>query len=82
MRTGSRLLPVPGPVLFQDAAIHHHENAGLAGLLGGWLVNDVFLHPHGGNAESDRLVDHLRDELWPAKISTRSIFSGTSFSEA
>jgi len=56
-----------GAVLQQDAAIHHDENSSGAGFLGGFLVNDFFLHPHGRDLQLNRLVDHFLDEFRAAE---------------
>jgi hypothetical protein len=40
-------------VIFQDAAIHGHRDAGGAGARGGGFVDDAFLHPHSLGLELD-----------------------------
>ena len=54
-------------MFLQDAAIHHHENSCLAGLLSSFLVDHVFLHPDGGNLESNGLIDDWLNEFGPPK---------------
>ena len=50
-------------MFFQDAEIHHDEDARLARLLGGLLVDDIFLHPDRRDFELDGLVDDLFHEF-------------------
>src|SRR5437879_2020960 len=44
-------------VLLEHAAIHHHRQPGGLGALGRRLVDHAFLHPDGGNAQADGVVD-------------------------
>ena len=44
-------------MFLENAGIHDHEDASLAGFLGGALVNHFLLHPDRRNFELDRLVD-------------------------
>ena len=50
-------------VLFQDAAVHHHEDAGFAGFFGAGLVHYTFLHPDGLDAQLDSLVYNFRNKV-------------------
>ena len=50
-------------MFFQDAEIHHDEDARLARLLGGLLVDDIFLHPDRRDFKLDGLVDDLFHEF-------------------
>src|SRR5579862_3204733 len=54
-------------VIFKDAAVHHYEDACLARLFRGLLVDYAFLHPDGGNFQLDRLIYNLLDKLRAAK---------------
>src|ERR1051326_4199699 len=60
-------LSEPRPVLLEDAAVHHHKNSGLAGLLCGLFMNHAFLQPDGWDLEPDGFIDHLRHKLRAAK---------------
>ena len=60
-------LPKSGAVFFQNAAIHHNEDSGLAGFLRRFLVNDSLLHPDHGYLQADRLVHNLFHEFRPAE---------------
>ena len=52
-------------MLFQDALIHDHEDAGLASLLRGRFVHYPFLHPDRWNLQTNGLIDHLFHKLRP-----------------
>src|SRR5712671_6974824 len=54
-------------VLFQDAAVHHHEDPGFTRFLCRGLMLHFFLHPDTGNAELNGLVDNVWHELGTAK---------------
>src|SRR6185369_2058665 len=48
--------PEPGPMLLENALVHHHQDSRLAGLLGGFLVDHAFLQLDDGNLEADGFV--------------------------
>src|SRR5580704_7768971 len=54
-------------VLFQNAAIHHHEDSRPARLLGGLLVNHIFLHPDRWDFQLNRLIHNFLNKLRPPK---------------
>jgi len=54
-------------MFFQDAEVHHDEDAGLAGLCRGLLLDYTFLHPDGRNFKLDSLVDNLFHKLRTAE---------------
>ena len=54
-------------MVFEDAAVHHYEDARPARLVCGSFVDYFFLHPNGGDFELDGLVDNFFDELRPAE---------------
>ena len=62
-----RGLPEAGAVLFQNAAVHDHEDAGLAGFLCRFLLNDSLLHPNHRYLQADRLVHNFFDKFRPAE---------------
>src|SRR6266849_3384903 len=55
------------PVLFQNATVHDHENAGPPRFLRRLFVDHRFLHPDGGHRQPDRLVDDSLHILRPAE---------------
>src|SRR6202050_1967681 len=55
------------PVVLQNAAAHHHEDARLARFLGGLLVDHILLHPDRRNFQLNRLIDSFFHELRPAE---------------
>src|SRR6266576_7093959 len=56
-----------GAVLLKDTSVHDYEDSSLAGFLGSFFVNHLFLHPHDRDLQLDRLIDHCFHELRPAK---------------
>lgn len=50
-------------VLLENAAVHYHKEAGFARLLSSFFVDDFFLHPNGGYAQLDRLVNNFVNEF-------------------
>jgi hypothetical protein len=52
-------------VLHADAAVHHHREPGGFGAVLGVLVPDAELHPQGGGAGRDGLLDDAGQELRP-----------------
>ena len=75
-------LPEAGAVFLQDAAIHDHEDAGLAGFLRRLFVNDALLHPDHGHLQADRLVDNLFHKFGPAEDVDDVDFLRTSSNDA
>jgi hypothetical protein len=53
----------PHPVLFEDALIHHHEDARPAPLLRSSLIHHAFLRPDGRHLELDRLLHDRLEKL-------------------
>ncbi len=51
------------PVLFQNAAIHHHEDSGFARLLRRRFVDHTFLQPDRRNLQLNRLFHDFADVL-------------------
>src|SRR4029077_14386309 len=60
-------LPKSGAVFFQNAAIHHNEDSGLAGFLRRFLVDDSLLHPDHRYLQAERMVHNLFRDFRPAE---------------
>src|SRR5438093_2425637 len=54
-------------VFHHDATIHHHQQAGLAGLLGRSIINEPILGPDRFGLKLDRLRDDLGDVFFAAE---------------
>ena len=54
-------------MLFQDAAVHDHGEAGGAGAFGGLLVDDPFLHPDHFGLLADGGLYYLGNEFRSAE---------------
>ena len=54
-------------MLFQNAQIHHDEDAGLARLFGGCLMDHALLHPDRGSLDLDCLIHYFGYCIGPAK---------------
>src|SRR5437588_2005432 len=52
-----------GPVLFQNAAVHHHKDSSFARFFRRFFVDYFLLHPHRRDFELYRLINNFFDKL-------------------
>ena len=75
IRKKARRLAKSVSVLHQNAAVHHHENSGLACLGGCFFVNHSLLHPYRRGFDGNRLYPQLLQQTLSDEIcSLRYLF--------
>src|SRR5690348_9723154 len=67
MRKSVTHLAQQTPMLLQDAAVHHHDNARSAGLFGGGFVDDALLHPDCRHFQFNGFIHNGRHKLGAAE---------------